>query len=411
MARSLVVEADGGARGNPGPAAYGAVVRDAVSGAILAELAEYLGEVSNNVAEYRGAIAGLEHAHTIDPEATVEMRLDSKLIVEQMSGRWAIKNAGLRELALEARRIRADVDYTWVPRAQNTAADRLVNEALDAEIRGGPTAFVRRPGSGLPDAEDVVGEALEDQALREKSGKRARTRERAESGEEARPRKLVGWATDLGTPTTTLLARHGATALSLEKRFSGSGGVDAPLAPLGIAQAEALAAEVAARGGVDAIVSSPLLRTRQTAEILASRTGAPIDIEDGIAECAFGDWDALTFAEVSERWPEELAAWLASTDVAPPGGESFAACRDRVDAARRAILTRHAGQRIAVVSHVTPIKVITGICVDAPLSSLFRMELTPCSLTTIAWFPDGNSSLFGFAEGTHLRGVDAGFGI
>ena len=162
---------------------------------------------------------------------------------------------------------------------------------------------------------------------------------------------------------------------------------------------------------MDAIVSSPLLRTLQTAERVAHATGASIDIEPGIAECAFGEWDGFTFAEVNERWPVELAAWLASTDVAPPGGESFAECRDRVDRARRDLLTRHAGQRVAVISHVTPIKLMTGICVDAPLSSLYRMELAPCSLTTIAWFADGNSSLFGFAESAHLRGVDPGFGV
>ena len=132
---------------------------------------------------------------------------------------------------------------------------------------------------------------------------------------------------------------------------------------------------------------------------------------DGLAECAFGEWDGFTFTEVQQRWPAELTAWLSSTDVAPPGGESFAECRDRVDAARREVLTGHGGQRVVVVSHVTPIKLITGICVDAPLSSLYRMELAPCSLTTIAWFADGNSSLFGFAESAHLRSVDAGPGV
>ncbi|MFM9134826.1 MAG: reverse transcriptase-like protein, partial [bacterium] len=188
MTRSLVVEADGGSRGNPGPAAFGAVVRDGETGRVLVEVAAAIGTATNNVAEYRGLIAGLQEAVAVDPEARIEARLDSKLIVEQMSGRWAIKNAALRELALEARRIRADVDYTWVPRAQNTAADRLVNEALDAEIRGEPTAFVRRPGSGLPDAEDVVGEALEDQALRGRAGGRARSRGRSMADEDARPR-------------------------------------------------------------------------------------------------------------------------------------------------------------------------------------------------------------------------------
>jgi probable phosphoglycerate mutase len=397
VTRLLVVEADGGSRGNPGPAAYGTVVRDGETGRVLVEVAETIGEATNNVAEYRGVLAGIQHALEVDPEARIEARLDSKLIVEQMSGRWAIKNAALRELALAVRRLGADVSYTWVPRAQNTAADRLVNEALDAQSRGETVRIDRRVGAGLPTADDVVGDALEERAEEERAAHR--------------PHKMVGWATDLGTPTTTLLGRHGATPYSLEKRFSGSGGADPALAPIGEQQAEALAREIAARGGVDAIVSSPLLRTLQTAERVAHATGAAIDIEPGIAECAFGEWDGFTFAEVNERWPVELAAWLASTDVAPPGGESFAECRDRVDRARRDLLTRHAGQRVAVISHVTPIKLMTGICVDAPLTSLYRMELAPCSLTTIAWFADGNSSLFGFAESAHLRGVDPGFGV
>jgi probable phosphoglycerate mutase len=397
VTRLLVVEADGGSRGNPGPAAYGTVVRDGETGRVLVEVAETIGEATNNVAEYRGVLAGIQHALEVDPEARIEARLDSKLIVEQMSGRWAIKNTALRELALAVRRLGADVSYTWVPRAQNTAADRLVNEALDAQSRGETVRIDRRVGAGLPAADDVVGDALEERAEEARSARR--------------PHKMVGWATDLGTPTTTLLGRHGATPYSLEKRFSGSGGADPALAPIGEQQAEALAREIAARGGVDAIVSSPLLRTLQTAERVAHATGAAIDIEPGIAECAFGEWDGFTFAEVNERWPVELAAWLASTDVAPPGGESFAECRDRVDRARRDLLTRHAGQRVAVISHVTPIKLMTGICVDAPLTSLYRMELAPCSLTTIAWFADGNSSLFGFAESAHLRGVDPGFGV
>ena len=409
MTRLLVVEADGGSRGNPGPAAYGAIVRDGETGRVLVEVAETIGEATNNVAEYRGVLAGIEHALEVDPDARIEARLDSKLIVEQMSGRWAIRNAALRELALAVRRLRTDVDYTWVPRAQNTAADRLVNEALDAQSRGEKVRIDRRVGSGLPDAEDVVGDALEERAEEARQARLGRPAgpERAA----ARPHKMVGWATDLGTPTMTLLGRHGATPYSLEKRFSGSGGADPALAPLGEQQAEALAREIAARGGVDAIVASPLLRTLQTAEHVAQATGAPIDIEPGIAECSFGEWDGYTFAEVSERWPAELAAWLASTDVAPPGGESFTECRDRVDRARRDLLTRHGGQRVAVISHVTPIKLMTGICVDAPLSSLYRMELAPCSLTTIAWFADGNASLFGFAESAHLRGVDPGFGV
>lgn len=397
MTRRLIVEADGGSRGNPGPAAYGALVRDAATGVVLCEIAEYIGEATNNVAEYSGVKAGIEQARRIDAHAAIEARLDSKLVVEQMSGRWAIKNANLRPLALAVRDISQGVTFTWVPREQNAAADALANEALDAAAQGRTAAILRHPGdiSQLQDqAEDIVGEIAEDAA--------ALT---------APPRTMVGWASDLGTPTLTLLGRHGATEYSLEKRFSGKGGVDLGLAPLGVAQAEALAAEIVVRGGLDAIVASPLLRTRQTAQIVADATGAEVSVHDDLVECSFGEWDGHTFAEVQQQWPTQLQAWLNSTDVSPPGGESFAECRDRVDRARRDILTAHAGQRVGVIAHVTPIKLIVGICVDAPLHSLYRMELQPCSITTIAWFADGNSSLFGFAEAAHLRGVDAGFGI
>lgn len=409
MARRLLIEADGGSRGNPGPAAYGAVVRDADTGELLAELAEHLGVTTNNVAEYRGLVAGLEHARLVDATAEVEARLDSRLVVEQMSGRWAVKNAALRDLALAARRAfpPGQVTFTWVPREKNRAADALVNEVLDAVARGGATVVRRVPGEvdvepGVP-ADDVVAAAAETEARRSKVEKPARSSRRTRN-------HLVGWSPDLGPPTTTLLARHGSTPFSLEKRFSGAGGEDVGLAPVGEQQAAALAAELAARGPVDVVVASPLLRTRQTATIVAHATGADVEVEAGFAECAFGEWDGHTFAEVREKWPVELEAWLASTDVAPPGGESFAQCRTRVDAARRRVLAAHPGKRVVVVSHVTPIKLAVGLAVDAPLHSLYRMELAPCSLTTVAWYADGIASLLGFAESAHLRGVETPWG-
>src|SRR5215831_18731149 len=88
VTRRLLVEADGGSRGNPGLAGYGAVVRDLATGEVLAEVSESLGQATNNVAEYSGLIAGLRAAAAIAPDADVEIRMDSKLVVEQMSGRW-----------------------------------------------------------------------------------------------------------------------------------------------------------------------------------------------------------------------------------------------------------------------------------------------------------------------------------
>ncbi|MCP2318313.1 putative phosphoglycerate mutase [Nocardia amikacinitolerans] len=129
----VIVEADGGSRGNPGPAGYGAVVFAADHVAVLAERRESLGIATNNVAEYRGLIAGLEAAAELGAR-TVDVRMDSKLVIEQMSGRWKVKHAAMIPLADRARRLVAGFDrvgFTWIPRAQNSHADRLANEAMD----------------------------------------------------------------------------------------------------------------------------------------------------------------------------------------------------------------------------------------------------------------------------------------
>ncbi|WP_344413391.1 reverse transcriptase-like protein, partial [Streptomyces glomeratus] len=136
--REFIVEADGGSRGNPGPAGYGSVVRDAATGETLVERAEFIGTATNNVAEYRGLLAGLRAAHELDPAARVHVRMDSKLVVEQMSGRWKIKHPAMKPLAMQAAALfpAGQVTYEWIPRERNKHADRLANEAMDAGSRG-----------------------------------------------------------------------------------------------------------------------------------------------------------------------------------------------------------------------------------------------------------------------------------
>ena len=416
MVKRLVVEADGGSRGNPGPAAYGAVVLDADTGEVLVELADFLGTETNNVAEYEGVTAGLAAAHEIDASALVEARLDSKLVVEQLSGGWAIKNARLRQLALRAKAIWPveQVRYTWVPRAQNKRADALANRALDAAAAGRPPRIeLWHRGTGDPDIYVDVVEHLADDAAAEATAEAEAGKPGAGlAGYRAAPepsstRRIVGWSrADLGAPTTVLLVRHGVTQQSIEHRFSGLNGVDPGLIELGRRQAEAAAEELVRRGGADVIVSSPLRRTRQTAQIIAERLGMgePV-IVDGLAEADFGAWDSLTFAEVRDRWPDELAAWMASTEVAPPGGESFAAVRRRAEAARAELVDRFPRQRVLAISHTTPMKVLVQGVLEAPASSAYRFELAPCSLTTLAWWADGISTVFGLGERGHLHGV------
>ncbi len=384
MNRRLVVEADGGSRGNPGPSAYGAVVREAATGEVLIELADHLGVTTNNVAEYTGLLEGLRAAMDIDPGAEIEARLDSKLVVEQMSGRWAIKNDTLRRIALQARDVvpRERVTFTWVPREQNKAADKLANESMDAVERG-RAGLIRRT---RPDAYEVESEA-----------------DPLPPG--PRP-AVVGWGPDIGPPTVTVIVRHGVTAHSLERRFSGSGGkYDPPLVDLGIAQAEAAAGEVALRGGGDLLVSSPMLRTRETAAIIGARVGLTPVTVPGLEEGRFGEWDGFTFAEVMARWPDEMAAWLASPDVAPPGGESLAQISARVNGALAGLLAEHAGRRILVAAHVGTIRSMTARALLAPLLSMNRMELAPSSITTLTWYADGNASMRSFGESTHLAGL------
>ena len=143
-----MVEADGGSRGNPGPAGYGAVVRDAVTGEVLAERSDSLGRATNNVAEYSGLIAGLRAAAGIARGADVEVRMDSKLVVEQMSGRWQVKHPDMKPLAAEARTVfpAGRVQYRWIPRKENKHADRLANEAMDAAA-GHPASGAGPAGS------------------------------------------------------------------------------------------------------------------------------------------------------------------------------------------------------------------------------------------------------------------------
>jgi probable phosphoglycerate mutase len=135
MGRVLIVEADGGSRGNPGVAASGSVVIDKATGEVLAEVGCYLGHATNNVAEYTGLIEGVKKALQIDPDAELEVYMDSKLVVEQMSGRWKIKHPDMAELAAEARRLLTGtpVSFTWIPRLQNSRADKAANRSMDLQ--------------------------------------------------------------------------------------------------------------------------------------------------------------------------------------------------------------------------------------------------------------------------------------
>ncbi|MFC4035199.1 histidine phosphatase family protein [Streptomyces polygonati] len=203
--------------------------------------------------------------------------------------------------------------------------------------------------------------------------------------------------------TTLLLLRHGETPLTAQKRFSGSGGADPSLSVGGRWQAARVANALVTHGKVDAVVSSPLTRCRETAGAVAARLGVEVDIEQDLRETDFGSWDGLTFEEVRSRFPAEMTDWLASPAVAPPGGESFAEVGSRVTRALDAVLAGYAGRTVLVVSHVTPIKTLVRLALGAPEEALFRMHLDPAALSVVAYYPDGNASLRSWNDTAHLR--------
>ncbi|MEU4640316.1 bifunctional RNase H/acid phosphatase [Micromonospora sp. NPDC023814] len=400
--RVVVVEADGGSRGNPGPAGYGAVVRDPGTGEVLAERSESIDVATNNVAEYRGLIAGLEAAAELGA-SEVEARLDSKLVVEQMCGRWQIKHPGLRPLAAQAAGLVdrfAAVRFSWIPRERNRHADGLANAAMDAAAAGRAAPAEVEPPRVVEPPREVAGPD---------SAARARAREVA-----ARAASAATVGTDPATSpasweprpsftaTRLILVRHGETPYTEQRRYSGRG--DVPLSERGRAQARATAARVAALApSVAAVVSSPLSRCTQTAEAIAGALGGvPVRREDDLVECDFGAWEGRTFAEVREEWPGEMDAWLASTRVAPPDGESFTDVAERCRRAVDGLCRAYPGETVVVVSHVSPIKLVLRDALAAGDGFLHRLFLDAAGISVLDMWPDGGVAVRTVNDTAHL---------
>jgi ribonuclease HI/probable phosphoglycerate mutase len=351
----VIVEADGGSRGNPGPAGYGTVVWSSDRGEVLAEARESIGVATNNVAEYRGLVAGLTEAARVGA-AEVAVFMDSKLVVEQMAGRWKVKHPDLIRLHAQARELASQFDhvrYNWIPREKNSHADRLANQAMDA------AAGIDKP---VP-----------------------------KKAEKLEAPTAPGWTGATGTATRLLLLRHGQTELSVQRRYSGRG--NPPLTGTGRQQAESAASYIAQRGGIAAVISSPLQRCRDTAAAAAKQLGLDVINDEDLTETDFGAWEGLTFAEAAERDPELHRRWLRDTATEPPDGESFDAVQQRVLRVRDRIIAEHGGTTVLVVSHVTPIKTLLRLALDAGPAILYRLHLDLASLSIAEFFGDGPASV------------------
>ncbi|MDC7122349.1 bifunctional RNase H/acid phosphatase [Cellulomonas fimi] len=386
MTRRLVVEADGGSRGNPGPAGYGAVVLDGDTGRVLAERADFLGVASNNVAEYSGLVAGLKAALAIDPAARLEVRMDSQLVIEQMRGAWKIKHADMRRLADEVHALvdPTDVTWTWVPRAQNAAADRLANLAMDRE--SGLVTDDASTGPLTPPSTDPAG-----------SGTQSATTGAGDPGSGRAPRPSgAGVRFDEEKPVTVVLVRHGQTAMTVSRGYSGSSEPGPPLDEHGQQQARA-AAVLVDRIGHDLwgdieypseIIASPMVRTQQTAGIIAERLKLPVETVDLVKEADFGEWQGLTAEQIEERWPGELEPWHTRGDVRPPGGESIADVGVRLQQVFDDLLAEGRGRTVVVVSHAVAIRAALGVAMGAQPGSWSQLRVAPASVSIVRLFAD-----------------------
>ena len=355
----VAVFTDGGSRGNPGVAGSGAVVYDE-TGATLAEIVYVVGaKSSNNVAEYHGLLRGLEAA--ADLGATeVAVSMDSKLVVEQMNGRWKIKHPDMQKLAVQARKLAASferVTYTWVPRAKNKKADELSNLAMDAAEKDGTPRIV--------------------------GGAEGTSAKKTDAPHAA---ALVHGATD--TPRTRfILLRHGQTAHSAEHRLSGVSNPE--LTDLGREQARRAAEALRSFGPIDTIVASPQARAQQTAQAAADALGIErFETVDGFREINFGDFEGLTRAEAYAMDGEAFEAWEASIAKAPPNGESITALHRRVTRARLKLQEQREGQTILVVTHMMPIKSVIRQGLGAGAEVFTHTFLDLASISVVDFWAD-----------------------
>jgi probable phosphoglycerate mutase len=394
-ARRLVVEADGGSRGNPGVAGWGALVREAGTGEVLWEGAAPLGKASNNVAEYSGLIAGLRAARTIDPAAQVEVRMDSKLVVEQMAGRWKIKHEDMRRLALEARDEAAElsagggsVSFTWIPREDNKAADALSNDGMDGRridrmLGSAQGAGVPSPGArDAMESVDQVGGQVDDQVVDEVVDEVIDPAPALPSG----PWSGV-------EPTRIVLVRHGVTDFTVQTRLDGRGGADPSLNTVGQAQAAAAGRAVAhlLAGSSARVVTSSLARAIQTGAAVAEAIGVTPDVDADFDEQDFGDWDGAAIADLVRDHPGELDRLRTDPAYARPGGESHDELATRVVAAFERVVA--GGGTTVVVCHRKPIMVVLAHLLRIPHETVWRLAAAPGSLTAVEVWPDGNASV------------------
>lgn len=362
----LVLYTDGASRGNPGEASLGAVlVQDGLE---IGRVSQRLGVRTNNYAEYSAVIAGLEYVlmHNLGP--VVHVKMDSRLVVEQLTGRWQIKHPELRELARTAHGLmsKLDVSLEWIPREQNALADEAANQALDRqEHEATSTEFA----------------SIQPASIRA-------------------PRVST-------EPTTLYLVRHGKTASTESKLVSGSLD-DPPLSDTGRAHSELAARaieDLSNRHGLpmpSLIVHSDLVRAAQTAQLISSSLSLPLRPDTRLREISFGEWESRPMAEIEKASPALVDSWRGSVLAAPPGGESISSMERRVKQALNNFVGEFQGGAAVVVAHMMPLRAITSIAMSLPSAGYWSLQFEPCSVSVVRFFGGELAEVFCLNSCEHL---------
>jgi ribonuclease H / adenosylcobalamin/alpha-ribazole phosphatase len=367
---NLVIRADGASRGNPGEASFGVVIYDQNEN-LIAEIGESIGVATNNHAEYRGVIAGLEFTAEHYPEADLVIELDSNLVVQQLSGNWKVKHPDLVPLVRHASTLMAgrSISLNWIPREQNSAADAAANRALDF---GSFITHINAPG-----AETSLLPEVQPRSIR---APRVRSRH-----------------------TDFFLVRHGSTGQTEAGKISG-GGEDPELSARGLEEAASVPRGIerlAARFGLElprAVVHSPLRRTAATASFLGVE--GPLISDPRFREIEFGEWEGLANSAL-ESLPA-AAAWRGSLTARPPGGESLVDLRARVSEAFFELVDGYQGQSLAVVSHMMPTRTMLAMALGGLDHHFWSLQVQPASISVVRVFGRDGFEIYTVNSCEHL---------
>jgi broad specificity phosphatase PhoE/ribonuclease HI len=366
----IFLYADGASRGNPGQAAYGVHIAD-VNGNLVADFGEAIGIATNNQAEYSAVIAGLRYLSQTS-HRSITIRMDSKLVVEQLSGNWKINNPQLRELADQAKELLRDFEHQlqWIPREENFKADANANSALD-------------------------------------SGNFTTTAEAALELASVQPRSIRAPRQYL-EPTTIIVVRHGHTENTERNLVSGGDGTDPVLSKLGEAEAAAAAAEIPklvelfTLPAPAMVFHSPMVRTTQTAQAIAKTLELDMQGDERLREIGFGDWEMMDLAVLETDAIDLVSRWRGSLTIAPPAGESVNQMRDRVWQSLAEIIEDFRGSCAVLSTHMMPTRAIAAAALRGSDSVFWNLNTSPGGISVYRFFGIEYAEIFALNYCAHL---------